>query len=182
MKSLLPVCQRAAARFAFALCMGAAPLYGATASQWSTLILATQTAATLGYTAYDQDTKGAEQYAMGAALSGGGLLLFGATVTKSRPDGGGHDAFPSGHATLAFLNAGYAARRYGLNALTMLSYVSAAATGYLRMAAERHDFYDVLGGALLGTAGALLFTTPHETAMALEVRGGTVVLRLSLRW
>jgi membrane-associated phospholipid phosphatase len=83
-------------------------------------------------------------------------------------------SFPSGHTTATFAMAaagGTIATMRGYR-LAPLVWVAGAmlgvATGYLRIAADRHYFTDVLGGAAVGTGIGIgvpvLFHRPRETA------------------
>lgn len=70
-------------------------------------------------------------------------------------------SFPSGHTTFAFSIATSAAmvahlRGYRSEPLVwIIGLTFASATGYLRIAADRHYLTDVIGGAVLGTAAGL---------------------------
>jgi membrane-associated phospholipid phosphatase len=64
-------------------------------------------------------------------------------VAKERPDGSDRLAFPSGHTAMAF--ASISGWKFGI------SIPLAQATAYFRTAADKHDLYDVLGGAALGS-------------------------------
>lgn len=70
-------------------------------------------------------------------------------------------SFPSGHATAAFAvatSAGVVAHMRGYSSepyVWIAGMTLAAASGYLRIAADRHYLTDVVGGAVLGTAVGL---------------------------
>jgi membrane-associated phospholipid phosphatase len=87
------------------------------------------------------------------------LLTYGLkyTVSKDRPDSSGTDAFPSGHSAMAFQGAVYLYKRYGykagLPALALAGFV-----GWSRVYAQKHDWYDVGAGAVIGAASSLVFT------------------------
>jgi membrane-associated phospholipid phosphatase len=87
------------------------------------------------------------------------LLTYGLkyTISKDRPDSSGTDAFPSGHAAMAFQGAVYLYKRYGykagLPALALAGFV-----GWSRVYAQKHDWYDVGAGAVIGAASSLVFT------------------------
>jgi membrane-associated phospholipid phosphatase len=71
------------------------------------------------------------------------------TVSRERPDGSDQLSFPSGHTSNAFAGATVIARHYGWK-LGVPAYATATFIGVSRMAANRHHFSDVVGGALLG--------------------------------
>lgn len=65
-------------------------------------------------------------------------------VKKERPDGTDHLSFPSGHTANAF--AAVNGWKFGVNIPL------AEATAYFRTAANKHDLWDVLGGAAIGSS------------------------------
>ena len=81
-------------------------------------------------------------------------------VLKPRPDGTDNYSFPSGHTTSAFSGAAFIQRRYGWN-YGIPAYALASFVGYSRINANKHDGWDVLGGAVIGIGTAYLFTTPY---------------------
>ncbi len=81
-------------------------------------------------------------------------------IDKERPDGG-HYSFPSGHTTSAFCGAAFLERRYGWK-VGIPAYALAGYTGWSRVYAERHDWWDVLGGAVLGTTCSYIFTKAYK--------------------
>lgn len=86
-------------------------------------------------------------------------------VKKKRPDFNvydpRYDSFPSGHTTSAFASAAFLERRYGWK-VGVPSYLLAGYVGWSRVYAERHDWLDVLGGAVIGTASSYLFTKAYK--------------------
>lgn len=81
-----------------------------------------------------------------------------------RPDGNGHDSFPSGHTTAAFANATLLHEEYGhRSALYSIGgYGVATAAGVMRIASDRHWVSDVLvgAGAGIGATKAVYLTYP----------------------
>ncbi|WP_437397657.1 phosphatase PAP2 family protein [Flagellimonas lutimaris] len=98
---------------------------------------------------------------VGANLTATWILKY--AINKPRPEGrtDGH-AFPSGHTSFAFQGASFLQRRYGWK-YGIPAYAVAAFVGYSRIEGvnDRHDGWDVLGGALTGIATTYLFTTPY---------------------
>lgn len=66
------------------------------------------------------------------------------------------ESFPSGHTTVAFATATTLALEYKKWYITVPAYAWAAGVGYSRMYLGQHYPTDVIGGAVVGTGGALL--------------------------
>lgn len=116
-------------------------------------------AATFTVALLKQDWKG---IAIGAAECAGTLAVtYGLKylVKKKRPDGSDNHSFPSGHSALAFADASFVMRRYGWK-FGVPMYAVAGYVAWGRTYAKKHDFWDVLTGAGIGTAVGLLATTP----------------------
>ena len=80
------------------------------------------------------------------------------TVAKERPDGSDNHSFPSNHTGLAFAGATYIQQRYGWK-YAVPAYIVGGSVAWGRVYARRHDVYDVLAGAVLGSGCAMLLTT-----------------------
>jgi membrane-associated phospholipid phosphatase len=103
-------------------------------------------------------------------------------INKPRPKGGNH-AFPSGHTAAAFQAASFIHKRYGFQ-WGIPAYLGAAFVGYSRDKGKnnRHDMWDVAGGAVLGSAISFIFAKkanskkvkvysyPLDGGMALEIK------------
>ncbi|GLU45170.1 phosphatase PAP2 family protein [Allomuricauda sp. NBRC 101325] len=98
---------------------------------------------------------------VGANLTATWIMKY--AINKPRPEGrtDGH-AFPSGHTSFAFQGASFLQRRYGWK-YGIPAFAVAAYVAYSRIEGvnDRHDGWDVLGGALTGIASTYLFTTPY---------------------
>jgi membrane-associated phospholipid phosphatase len=81
-------------------------------------------------------------------------LLIKQAVREPRPNGEGHDSFPSEHATAAFAAATMAADRHPDQALYW--YGAAAAISYSRVRLNLHRPREVLAGAAIGFGMAKL--------------------------
>ena len=81
-------------------------------------------------------------------------------INKERPNGGDY-SFPSGHTSAAFTGAAFIERSYGYK-LGGASYLLAAYVGWSRVNANKHDYWDVLGGAIIGIGSAYIFTKPFK--------------------
>lgn len=112
-------------------------------------------AAAFAVTVRRHDRDGRRQFYRSFAANVGATLLLKAAVDDERPDGSDDDAFPSGHASMAFQAAGFLHRRYGARK-AWPAYVLAGFAGWSRIDADEHDEADVLAGAALGAASAFL--------------------------
>ncbi len=86
------------------------------------------------------------------------------TIRKKRPeDSREFNAFPSGHTSSAFQGAAFIQRKYGWK-YGIPSYLLASYVAYSRVEGlnDRHDVWDVIGGAIVGIGSSYLFTKPAE--------------------
>jgi len=90
--------------------------------------------------------------AISAAVAIGDTLKR--VVKKPRPDNTNNRAFPSGHALLSFFAAIFIYRKYGKTCGIPLIIV-AAAVSVSRVYCNRHDTYDIVGGAMIGSFCAI---------------------------
>lgn len=81
-------------------------------------------------------------------------------IDKERPNGGRH-SFPSGHTSAAFTGAAFFHKRYGWR-VGVPAYLLASYVGWTRVYANKHDYYDLIGGAAIGVGSAFLFTKVYE--------------------
>ncbi|OCW75256.1 phosphatase PAP2 family protein [Elizabethkingia anophelis] len=74
------------------------------------------------------------------------------TAKVERPDGSKRNSFPSGHAAMAFTNAAFLDKEYGLvnPAYSIAGYSAATFTGLGRALNNRHWLPDILAGAGIG--------------------------------
>ncbi len=84
-------------------------------------------------------------------------------VNKSRPEGNGDHAFPSGHTSVSFQSAAFIHRRYGLK-YGIPAYAAATYVGWSRVEGEsdKHDWTDVAAGAAVGIISSYYFTEPYK--------------------
>ncbi len=80
-------------------------------------------------------------------------------IRKDRPDGTGHHAFPSTHTAVAFNGSTFLMKRYGWK-WGVPAYVVSSFVAWSRVHTDRHDWWDVLGGAAIGAGSAYIFTRP----------------------
>ena len=90
--------------------------------------------------------------AFSAALMGGVVLSLKETTNVRRPDGSNDKSFPSGHTATAFMTATMLSKEYGCRSpwYSIGAYTAATATGFGRMANNKHWLSDVLVGAGIG--------------------------------
>ena len=127
------------------------------------------------------DKEGGWQYLKGFGANLGATYILKYAINKDRPDGAtdGH-AFPSGHTSFAFQGASFVQRRYGWK-YGIPAYAVASFVAYSRVEGinERHDWFDVLGGAITGVASTYIFTTPYQQdhyELSLKSGGGDYLL------
>ncbi|WP_245562241.1 phosphatase PAP2 family protein [Niabella aurantiaca] len=93
-------------------------------------------------------------YAMAAGISTAIVYPLKNNTRVLRPDKSDAQAFPSGHASLAFASAEFLRREYGRQSVwyTVGGYAAAMATAVLRVAKKQHRVADVSAGAGIGIA------------------------------
>ena len=117
-------------------------------------------ATALGLAIARHDTEGLKQLGLSTATClavNYGLELC---IRKERPDGTGHHAFPSTHTAVAFDGSTFLMKRYGWK-WGVPAYVVSSYVAWGRVYSDRHDWWDVLGGAAIGAGAAFIFTRPY---------------------
>ena len=138
-------------------------------------------AAAFALTFRHHDADGRRQFARAFAANVAATWVLKELVEAERPDGSGDDAFPSGHASMAFQGAAFIHRRYGMDR-AWPAYALAAYTGWTRLDADRHDEIDVLAGAALGIAASFLLTNERQDVSVTLLDGGGFGLRIRGRF
>jgi membrane-associated phospholipid phosphatase len=140
----------------------------------------------LAYSSYIKDWEGNWQLAksVGSTFATTELLKY--TVHADRPtqpDGSVGTSFPSGHTSLAFSGAGYWQNRYGW-AIGAPMYAAASFVGYSRIKAKAHNWADVIGGAVVGTAFSYIFTNEYKdgTTVSVEPTDGGAYLHFNTQF
>jgi membrane-associated phospholipid phosphatase len=128
------------------------------------------------------DPEGRPQFTKGFLLNLGTTYALKFAIDKERPDASGNDSFPSAHASIAFQGGSFLQFRYGWR-WGAPALAAAAAVGWTRVAADKHDPVDVLAGAVIGGLSGALFTKPFGRVVVEPVAGGgTYGARLAFTW
>lgn len=121
------------------------------------------------------DYKGTKQIVLSGATNIAVTYLLKYTIKKERPDHSDNHAFPSNHTSVSFQGASFIQRRYGWK-WGAPAYLLSAYVGWGRTYARQHDWWDVLGGAAIGTLSSYIFTRPyaqkHNLTFAPAIIGG----------
>lgn len=107
------------------------------------------------------DKDGSWQFLQGFALNGITTYSLKFLVKKERPDLSNNHSFPSGHTSATFQSAAFIQKRYGWK-FGIPAYTLASYAGFTRLNANKHEFVDVLAGAVIGVGSAYIFTTPYQ--------------------
>lgn len=131
----------------------------------------------------EQDRDGAWSLARSLGLSALSTLALNSVIDKDSPNGKSNDAFPSGHATIAFSAAAFIQKRYGWKP-GIPAYAVASYVGWLRIDTDDHDFADVAGGAAIGIISSYLLTEPFgdKVQASAWADGKSAGLRFKYRW
>ncbi|NHB67697.1 phosphatase PAP2 family protein [Perlabentimonas gracilis] len=114
----------------------------------------------------EEKLAGSKQFIWAAGVSTVATYALKYAVNKERPNGESH-AFPSGHASRAFMGAEFIRRKFGWKAGAP-AYLLAGYTGYTRVHANKHDYWDILGGAAVGIASSYIFAKPFTQKVNLS--------------
>ncbi|MDY0254029.1 MAG: phosphatase PAP2 family protein [Tenuifilaceae bacterium] len=106
----------------------------------------------------EEKLAGSKQFIWAAGVSTVATYALKYAINKERPNGESH-AFPSGHASRAFMGAEFIRRKFGWK-VGVPAYLLAGYTGYTRVHANKHDYWDILGGAAVGIASSYIFAKP----------------------
>ena len=117
-------------------------------------------AAAAGVTLAKKDGKGGKQLFLSLLAAAAVTEGLKALVHERRPNGGDH-SFPSGHASISFAGATFLQMRYGWP-YGIPAFLAAAFVGYSRVESDEHWTKDVVGGAAIGIASALIFTSRYQ--------------------
>jgi membrane-associated phospholipid phosphatase len=128
------------------------------------------------------DKDGRKQFLIGFGVTMLTTYTLKEITNKKRPDNNDHDAFPSAHSAVSFHGAAFLHERYGLK-VGIPAYLAAGFVGYSRVDVDRHDYQDVLAGALLGIVISRYFTKKLPgIEVAPLVEPGTYGVQFAARW
>jgi len=115
-------------------------------------------------TVITKDKEGFKQFGIGFGVNFLTTHALKRIIRKKRPDpSNARNAFPSGHTSASFQAATYIHIRHGIE-YGIPAYILASYVGYSRVKGvdTKHDVWDVLGGAALGSLTSYLFTTSKD--------------------
>lgn len=131
----------------------------------------------------NHDSEGTLALTKSLAASAAATLALNSVIDKKSPNGSSSDAFPSGHATIAFSAAAFIQERYGWKP-GIPAYAVASYVGWLRIDTDDHDFADVAGGAIIGIVSSYLLTESFGDNVRASgwADGRSAGLRFQYRW
>ena len=130
-----------------------------------------------------QDEQGAWALTKSLGLSAVSTLVLNSIIEKDSPNGSSSDAFPSGHAAIAFGSAAFIQKRYGWRP-GIPAYVVASYVGWLRVETDDHDNADVVVGAAVGIISSYLLTKAFDDNIRASAwaDGKSAGLQIQVRW
>jgi membrane-associated phospholipid phosphatase len=134
-----------------------------------------------GISLYQDDRIGLAQLTVDTVATVGTAYALKHFVREKRPNGTDFKSFPSDTSALAFAPAQYLWDRYGWE-YGVPAYAAAIYTGYSRVEAKEHHWYDVAASAGLAFGFSKLFTTryhPPGLIYGAEVSPGGGYIHLS---
>lgn len=136
-------------------------------------------AATLFYNdGWDGSLQFAESYVVANWITAGLKHV----TDKRRPNGDCCSSFPSGHASRAFMGAGFIHARYGWK-WALPAYAGATYVAISRVHAKKHYPEDVIAGAAIGVATSFFFTDRYQNTVVLPTAGdGYLGVTVVVRW
>ncbi len=147
------------------------------------LATALPAAALISTLVWKDDQPATLQFAETIVTSFGVTHVLKRVVNKPRPNGGDH-AWPSGHTSSAFSGAAFLQIRHGWR-VGIPAYLLAGYVGWTRVYVDAHDYWDFLGGAIIGVGSAYLFAKPYDpnrAAISLGKRDGDYSIEFSFRF
>jgi membrane-associated phospholipid phosphatase len=114
-----------------------------------------------GISLYEDDRMGLAQLTVDTVATVGTAYALKHIVREKRPNGTDFQSFPSDTSALAFAPAQYLWDRYGWG-YGVPAYAAAIYTGYSRVEAKEHHWYDVAASAGLAFGFSKIFTTRYH--------------------
>jgi membrane-associated phospholipid phosphatase len=114
-----------------------------------------------GVSLYQDDRMGLAQLTVDTLATVGTAYALKHIVREERPNGADFQSFPSDTSALAFAPAQYLWDRYGWE-YGVPAYAAAIYTGYSRVEAKEHHWYDVAASAGFAFGFSKIFTTRYH--------------------
>jgi len=114
-----------------------------------------------GITLWKGDWAGTKQVVAVTVLSVGTAFVLKKLIKERRPDHSDYKSFPSDTAALAFAPAGFLWDRYGWQ-YGLPAYAAAEFSGYSRVYAKKHHFWDVLASGAIAFGYNQMITTRYH--------------------
>lgn len=117
----------------------------------------------------------------GGSLGASELAVLGLkeAFPELRPDRSDRKSFPSGHTAVSFASAATLQNRYGWK-VGLPAQLAAGFVGVARVKADKHHWYDVAAGAVIGEISGFLITSPKDEQVKVfpwaDSKGGGVAL------
>ena|SRR3984957_1413407 len=133
-----------------------------------------------GVSLYQDDRMGLAQLTVDTLATVGTAYALKHIVREERPNGADFQSFPSDTSALAFAPAQYLWDRYGWE-YGVPAYAAAIYTGYSRVEAKEHHWYDVAASAGFAFGFSKIFTTRYHPpgliyGAEISPRGGSLHL------
>ncbi len=114
-----------------------------------------------GVSLYQDDRTGLAQLTVDTVATVGTAFVLKRIVHEERPNGSNNQSFPSDTSALAFAPAQYLWDRYGWE-YGVPAYAAAIYSGYSRVEAKEHHWYDVAASAGFAFGFSKIFTTRYH--------------------
>jgi membrane-associated phospholipid phosphatase len=114
-----------------------------------------------GFSLYQDDRMGLAQLAVDGFATVGTAYALKHVVREERPDKSNDQSFPSATSAVAFAPAQFLWDRYGWE-YGLPAYAAAIYTGYSRVEAKEHHWYDVAASAGFAFGFSKIFTTRYH--------------------
>jgi hypothetical protein len=112
----------------------------------------------------EKDYQGTKQLALSYGTTMAITYAMKHLIKSRRPEGRDrYDSFPSGHTSSAFSGAAFVQKRYGWK-YGWIAYTLASVVGVSRTEGPDgyHNFWDVVGGAVVGIGSSYLYTSKYQ--------------------
>ena len=136
-------------------------------------------AAAIGVPLVKGDGPGVLQAGGSVAASELAVLGLKEAFPELRPDRSNRKSFPSGHTAVSFASAATLQNSYGWK-VGLPAQLVAGFVGVARVKADKHHWYDVAAGAVIGELSGFLITSPRDEHIKVfpwgDSKGGGIAL------